>query len=216
MGPRHGQLNVWPDPLQIGVVHVGKVPHILAGRVAGHYASLVEGEADMRKNTRSGWVRQAGVGIVALLSVILSGKPSVSFSAEPVGTEAALTGYWLSQDHDGVFKIDRCGQNLCGHLIGLRYDGTDVPHGHDGKSECDLLMLTDFQPMEGSNKGRWAGHILDPDTGHLYDSQIWTTQPDVLKLRGYIGLPIFGETQTWTRYKGPAMGPVCKIPDSVK
>ena len=79
-----------------------------------------------------------------------------------------------------------------------------------------LLMLTDFQPMEGSNRGRWAGHILDPDTGHLYDSQIWTIQPDVLKLRGYIGLPIFGETQTWTRYKGPAMGPVCKIPDSVK
>lgn len=169
----------------------------------------------MRKDGTSGAVRKAKGGIAALLAVFLAGVPVPSLSAEPVSNESALTGYWLSQDHDGVFKIDRCGQNLCGHLIGLRYDGTNVPHGHDGKSECGLLMLTNFRPMD-DEKGRWAGHILDPDTGHLYDSQIWSNQPDVLKLRGYIGLPIFGETQTWTRYKGPEMGPVCKIPDSVK
>lgn len=172
----------------------------------------------MKKDKALAKVRKAGLGPAALLAVFFAAAaPTGSLvAAEPLPTETALTGYWLSQDHDGVFKIDRCGQNLCGHLVGLRYDGTNVPHGHDGKSECNLLMLTDFSPMSGSNAGRWAGHILDPDTGHLYDSQIWLAQPDVLKLRGYIGLPIFGETQTWSRYTGPAMGPVCKIPDSVK
>ncbi len=170
----------------------------------------------MKKGQKSGWVRKLKAGAAVLLAGVLAGVPAVSLSAEPLPHEAALSGYWLSQDHDGVFKIDRCGQNLCGHLVGLRYDGTDVPHGHDGKTECNLLMLTDFYPMTESSEGRWAGRILDPDTGHLYDSQIWTTQPDVLKLRGYIGLPIFGETQTWTRYNGPPMGPVCKIPDSVR
>ncbi|MBO5995616.1 MAG: DUF2147 domain-containing protein, partial [Acetobacter sp.] len=34
----------------------------------------------------------------------------------------------------------------------------------------------------------------------------------VLKLRGYVGIPIFGETHTWTRYKGGAIGPECKMP----
>ncbi|CEF55756.1 DUF2147 domain-containing protein [Acetobacter ghanensis] len=170
----------------------------------------------MKRDRASGMVSKAKKGVAALLAVFLAGAPAVSLSAESLSNENTLSGYWLSQDHDGVFKIDRCGQNLCGHLVGLRYEGTNVPHGHDGKSECDLLMLTDFRPMGDDNKGRWAGHILDPDTGHLYDAQIWSNQPDVLKLRGYLGLPIFGETQTWTRYNGPPMGPVCKIPDSVK
>ncbi|MFT9423593.1 DUF2147 domain-containing protein [Acetobacter syzygii] len=169
----------------------------------------------MMRDRQSSTGRRGKAGIAAFLAAFLMAAPVGSPSAEPLSNEHALTGYWLSQDHDGVFQIERCGQNLCGHLIGLRYDGTNVPHGHDGKSECGLLMLTDFHPMD-DEKGRWAGHILDPDTGHLYDSQIWSPQPTVLKLRGYIGLPIFGETQTWTRYTGPAMGPVCKIPDSVK
>lgn len=201
----------------MGVVRKKVVPHILTGWVGKPDRRPHEGEADMTKNGKCGAGHKVRVGFAALLAILLAGAQAVpSSTAEPMSNDATLMGYWLSQDHDGVFKIDHCGQNLCGHLVGLRYDGTDVPRGHDGKSECNLLMLTDFHPMGESNAGRWAGHILDPDTGHLYDSQIWLAQPDVLKLRGYIGLPIFGETQTWTRYGGPAMGAVCKIPDSVK
>lgn len=119
-------------------------------------------------------------------------------------------GYWLSQGHDGVFLIGRCGDTVCGHLVGLQYEGTDVPRDKNGKSECNLLMLTEFRPSSDDN-GRWHGKILDPDTGHIYQSQIWSPRKDVLKLRGYIGLPLFGETQTWTRYTG-TLGPVCKMP----
>lgn len=111
-----------------------------------------------------------------------------------------------------MFKIDHCGQNLCGHLVGLRYDGTDVPRGHDGKSECNLLMLTDFRPMGESNAGRWAGHILDPDTGHLYDSQIWLAQPDVLKLRGYIGCLFLAKPRHGPATMAPPWGLCAKFP----
>lgn len=124
--------------------------------------------------------------------------------------EAAFMGYWLSQGHDGVFKIDRCGDTVCGHLVGLQYDGTNVPHDKAGDTMCNLLMLTDFK-ASSDDTGRWNGKILDPDTGHIYQAQIWSPRQDVLKLRGYIGLPLFGETQTWTRYNG-TLGPVCKMP----
>lgn len=123
----------------------------------------------------------------------------------------ALMGYWLSQDHDGVFKVERCGDAVCGTLVGMRYDGTDIPHGYDGRPECNIRMLTDFKPLSGDSE-RLGGHILDPDSGHVYNAQIWSPKPDVLKLRGYLGLPIFGETQTWTRYTGGPMGPMCKMP----
>ncbi|ASC04381.1 hypothetical protein WSS15_05510 [Acetobacter pasteurianus] len=149
------------------------------------------------------------LGVSAALLPALA-QPAMADSVA-MGGEDSLMGYWLSQDHDGVFKIEKCGETVCGRLIGLRYDGTDVPKGHDGKTECNLLMLTDFRPLK-DEKNKWEGNILDPDSGHKYDARIWSPQSGVLKLRGYLGLPIFGETQTWTRYSGPPMGPVCKMP----
>ena len=155
--------------------------------------------------SRKGWGHVVSALAVGLFLGMAS--PRTLHAAPP----AALMGYWLSQDHDGVFRIDQCGQAVCGRLVGLSYDGTDVPRGHDGKSECGITMLTDFVPLD-DNPGRLGGQILDPDTGHVYDAQIWSPRADVLKLRGYLGLPIFGETQTWTRYAGPPMGPMCKMP----
>ncbi|KFL88623.1 DUF2147 domain-containing protein [Acetobacter malorum] len=124
--------------------------------------------------------------------------------------ESVFMGYWLSQGHDGVFKIGMCGDTVCGQLVGLSYQGDDVPKDHKGQSECGLQMLTGFR-QSSDDKKRWNGKILDPDSGHVYQAQIWSPQKDVLKLRGYIGLPLFGETQTWTRYEG-TLGPVCKMP----
>ncbi|NHO31109.1 DUF2147 domain-containing protein [Acetobacter fallax] len=120
-------------------------------------------------------------------------------------------GYWLSEKHDGVFHVARCGDAICGTLVGLQYKPSEpVPVSKDGKSECGLVMLTDFKPMS-DDPGRWAGRILDPDTGNVYHAQIWSPHPDVLKLRGYIMIPIFGETQTWTRYAG-SIGAGCRLP----
>ena len=44
------------------------------------------------------------------------------------------------------------------------------------------------------------GTILDPDEGETYRCTV--TMKDGgnrLEIRGYLGLPVFGRTQTWTR-----------------
>jgi uncharacterized protein (DUF2147 family) len=45
-----------------------------------------------------------------------------------------------------------------------------------------------------------SGEILDPETGKVYHGTM-TLSPDgkSLKLRGYIGIPLIGRTQTWLR-----------------
>ncbi|WP_419728698.1 DUF2147 domain-containing protein [Lichenicola sp.] len=119
-----------------------------------------------------------------------------------------VLGQWLTQDSDGVFQIARCGDMLCGWLVGMRYTGSmplDVWH----RPQCKLALLTKFRPAD--EPGHWAGSILDPDNGHSYQATIWSPQPDVLKLRGYVLLPMLGETQGWTRYHG-TIGPDCKLP----
>ncbi|MBO1327399.1 DUF2147 domain-containing protein [Acetobacter suratthaniensis] len=161
----------------------------------------------VRSGRRLGSIARGWMAIFVFCALVLG----VSLQPASAATDEKLMGYWLSQDHDGVFLIQQCGDVVCGRLVGMRYDGTDVPRGHDGKVECNLMMLTGFRTMQ-DNARKMQGHILDPDTGHVYDAQIWNDGPDVLKLRGYLGLPLFGQTQTWTRYTGPGMGPMCKMP----
>ncbi|WP_257640657.1 DUF2147 domain-containing protein [Acetobacter orientalis] len=148
--------------------------------------------------------------LVAVFCTFLACSAAPAVAHAELKPEEAFMGYWLSQGHDGVFKIETCGDTVCGRLVGLQYEGTDVPHDKKGQSECNLLMLTEFR-RSSSEGERWNGKILDPDSGHIYQAQIWSPHKDVLKLRGYIGLPLFGETQTWTRYEG-ILGPVCKMP----
>ncbi|WP_233127666.1 MULTISPECIES: DUF2147 domain-containing protein [Acetobacter] len=142
-------------------------------------------------------------------AVMPFGSAAVQAKSISQSDKAALHGYWLSQERDGVFRLEECGDKLCGRLVALQYEGTNVPRDKNGKSECNLLMLTDFKPTDGK---RWSGKILDPDSGAVYQAQIWLSSHNVLKLRGYIGLPLFGETQVWSRYQTPGkIGPECKM-----
>ena len=45
-----------------------------------------------------------------------------------------------------------------------------------------------------------GGHILDPNNGKVYRSQMRLTEGGrKLEVRGYIGAPLLGRTQTWVR-----------------
>ncbi len=64
--------------------------------------------------------------------------------------------------------------------------------------------------MEGltqnkDNPNEWnGGRILDPETGKTYRILITVTDNgQKLQAHGYIGLPMFGRTQTWVRVANP-------------
>jgi uncharacterized protein (DUF2147 family) len=43
-----------------------------------------------------------------------------------------------------------------------------------------------------------GGHLYDPKSGHTYRGTI-VAEGDALKLHGYIGVSLFGRTETWQR-----------------
>ena len=58
-------------------------------------------------------------------------------------------------------------------------------------------MLGDFKSRDTN---RWDnGWIYSPDNGKTYRATLTLEKTNVLKLRGYVGVPLFGETQVWTR-----------------
>ncbi len=141
--------------------------------------------------------------LASVLSVAIDGRP-----ARADDPAAPVLGRWLTRDADGVFEIAHCGPVLCGRLVGMRYKDK-MPTDTEHRPQCGLTLLEGFKPAE--EPGHWHGTIRDPDNDHRYQATIWSPSPGVLKLHGYLLLPILGQTQSWTRYAG-SIGPACQLP----
>ena len=59
-----------------------------------------------------------------------------------------------------------------------------------------LVILTGFK-FNGDD-GWKGGDIYDPESSKTYSSGIYLKDKNTLKLRGFIGISLFGRTETWT------------------
>jgi uncharacterized protein (DUF2147 family) len=118
---------------------------------------------------------------------------------------SAIYGYWETPTHT-VLRIEPCGQDQ-GHDICLRVAKLppDAPATHDiynpdktlrTRPLCGLVVGTGFHD-DGAGKLS-GGHLYDPKSGHTYQGTI-NLVGDALYLRGYIGISLFGRSETWKR-----------------
>lgn len=62
-----------------------------------------------------------------------------------------------------------------------------------------ILGLTVIKGLQKNENEYSDGEILDPNSGNLYQCYLTLIHPDKLKVRGYIGISLFGRTQYWER-----------------
>lgn len=120
-----------------------------------------------------------------------------------------VVGHWLTQDHEGVVAIEPCGEGLCGRVVGMdapfAADGRPVTD-RQGRPQCGLGIL---QESIETQPGLWHGVITNPNDGTDWRCEFWIVG-DTLHLRGYVLVPLLGQTQVWTRYAG-ALQPDCRM-----
>lgn len=132
-------------------------------------------------------------------------------SAHAQTPSSGLEGTWIVKEKDGVFSIAPCPSEpdrLCGRLVGMAYTEAEPEKDYRGVSECGMEIISS---MKRRKNGHWHGKILDPRTGRTYQANMWLADDNTLKLRGYVGLAIFGETQTWSRITSPSIGAQCRM-----
>ncbi len=114
------------------------------------------------------------------------------------------TGRWITAQHNAVIQISPCGQDLCGQIVGLAPGNPADPMPTDwrGHKQCGQIIIQTAPVTDASGNLVWQGSVLDPRNGNVYKAQLSLDSDRHLQLHGYLGLPIFGQTQTWTPYSG--------------
>ncbi len=152
----------------------------------------------------AGYARSGGNGPSAGAS--LQGAPA------PAAAIATPRGLWITANGDAVIQIAACGNGLCGYIVGMFLGPKDpTPTDWAGTSQCRLTIIQAAPATDQSGQPYWTGHITDPRNGNAYNAIIRVDARNELLLRGYVGLPIFGETQTWTPYQG-SLAQNCRLP----
>jgi uncharacterized protein (DUF2147 family) len=117
----------------------------------------------------------------------------------------AIEGTWLSGDGDGWIAISVDGARLSGIVRGSPNADDDRPDKDEKNPDPALRNrpLTGLELFAGfsyDGGGRWSGGtIYDPNSGKTYRCIITWVDSGTLKVRGYVGVPMLGRTETWTR-----------------
>jgi len=117
-----------------------------------------------------------------------------------------IFGNWLSKNKDGTFdsviKVYKKDGKVVAKIIEIKDTSRQnaVCELCEGKNKnkpiLGLNILTGLEKQDDEWSG---GTILDPRNGKVYQCYIELVKPNKLKLRGYIGISLFGKTAYWER-----------------
>jgi uncharacterized protein (DUF2147 family) len=107
---------------------------------------------------------------------------ATSAFAGPVGT-------WIDHTGRGAVEITDCNGALCGRIVWLK--------DANNNQACGVQVIGNARPVAG---GKWdGGWIFDPDNRSKYDVELTMLGEQKLKVLGYAGMKMMGQTMTWTR-----------------
>jgi uncharacterized protein (DUF2147 family) len=125
----------------------------------------------------------------------------------PKGADA-VTGIWLTGSGKGKIEIFKGND---GHYNGKIFWMRD-PLNEDGKPKLDknnpdparkkapLMGLQNLRGFRYEGDRVWAdGKIYDPEKGSDYSCKMTLVNDNTLDVRGFIGISLFGRTDTWKR-----------------
>lgn len=121
--------------------------------------------------------------------------------------DSTVAGIWWSPRKDAKIELyfDSNGA-LTGRLIAMptrTAQDVDVKNPESRLRTRRVLGLVIFTGFRQESKTRWVdGKVYDPESGGTFSSQISMEDNEHVIVRGYLGLPLFGRNETFTRVAG--------------
>jgi uncharacterized protein (DUF2147 family) len=153
---------------------------------------------------------------LAIAVTALPGHQALSQAPATVAT-SPIAGVWIDHTGRGAVEITPCGTSLCGRIVWTKdaADGKGQPlrdmqnpdRAKRGQPICGLQIIGD---LKAQRDGTWDnGWIYDPEKGEQFSLELTLRRPDVLQVKGYLGIKMLSETFEWKR--APADQPRCSV-----
>jgi uncharacterized protein (DUF2147 family) len=149
-----------------------------------------------------------------ILCVLLFVAATVPAHAD--GPDGVL-GLWVTADGKARVEVVKHGDVYDGSIVWLKeplYPADDKTAPGQPKLDRNnpdtslqtrpIIGLPLIQGFKYAGDNVWSdGTIYDPDNGKLYSCKMTLMMDGSLRVRGYVGISLFGRTEIWTR---PAQG----------
>lgn len=154
-------------------------------------------------------------GILKTFVVAITGFITALVLSNAIAASDSPVGYWKTVDDKtglvlSVVEIYQAGNALHGKIVEIMPVLGQKPTDRCEKCRGALrdkpnLGMTIMWGMQQISNNTWGrGHVLDPKSGNIYQGTMTLINDgNNLHLRGYVGLPIFGRTETWDRTSKP-------------
>ena len=140
------------------------------------------------------------------LLIRLTCLSSILFSTLAWAEKTDVEGRWLTQEGDGWITIQIVGDSLEGSVAGSPDPKQREEREFDDRNPDPNLRtrrldgLTIMTGFEYEGEGHWSGGtVYDPNSGKTYKCTVKQLDANTLKIRGFIGISLFGRSETWTR-----------------
>jgi uncharacterized protein (DUF2147 family) len=161
--------------------------------------------------------RPLGLITAALFAGVI-GAPAISSAqvsqmsrpekAMPLATRLpadAILGEWCTQTEEkrppARVRFERAPDGTYVGILSWASTARKDVHNKDAKlrdrSVVGIVLLWNLRYEDGEYVG---GYVYNPEDGGTYRVKTEMTSAELLKVRGYLGISLFGETKTWTRY----------------
>lgn len=121
--------------------------------------------------------------------------------AAALAAPTGVIGNWATPE-GSVVNIAPCGPEICLTVVKVTPRATETTDNQNpdrslrARSLCGLRIGSGFHP-EGANAAT-GGHLYDPKTGKTYSGK-FELEGESLRLRGYVGISLFGRSEVWQR-----------------
>lgn len=132
------------------------------------------------------------------------------FASSHARAQNGVLGTWTEPTGSSI-AIEHCASGICLRLVSIsrkaptQTDDRNPDPALRHRALCGLLIGSGFH-LAGEDKAE-GGTLYDPKSGKTYKGAM-TRVGNELHLRGYVGLKLFGATETWVASSHPAD---CKI-----
>lgn len=147
--------------------------------------------------------------LIATMVMFALAAPMATAAAESASFNSPVGSWKTVDDKTGQVKAIVEIREVNGVLEGRITDLFHPPAPHPLCLKCSgalknkpVLGMRILWGMRRQGDAWTGGHILDPETGSIYRCTIsLEDEGKVLRVRGYIGLSVFGRTEQWVRVK---------------